>query len=136
MTDTPDLQATVDKRVAQYIQIRNKLKEIDKEYDDKRKPFVELQNMLSGWLQSFLEKSGSESVRTASGTCYQSTRYTASLADPEAFMNFVIANQQFDLLDRKANATACRDWAEEHKNLPPGVNMSAVKTVGVRAPTK
>jgi len=136
MTDTPELQTTVDKRVGQYIQIRNALKKIDEEYDAKRKPFVELQNMLSGWLQSFLEKSGSESVRTASGTCYQSTRYTASLADAEAFMNFVKENNQFDLLDRKANATACRGYAEEHKNLPPGVNMSAIRTVGVRSPTK
>ena len=137
MTDTSGpLQTTVDKRVGQYIQIRNKLKEIDKEYDDKRKPLVELQNILSGWMQEFLTKSNAESVRTAHGTCYQSTRYTASLADPEAFMNFVIANKQFDLIDRKANATACRDYAEEHKTLPPGVNMSAVKTVGVRAPTK
>jgi hypothetical protein len=56
------------------------------------------------------------------------------LADPEAFMKFVIANQAYDLLDRKANATACRDYAAEHQNLPPGVNMSAVKTVGVRSP--
>jgi hypothetical protein len=136
MTDTPELQTTVDKRVDQYIQVRNKLKEIDKEYDEKRKPLVEIQNMLSGWLQTFLEKSGSESVRTASGTCYQSTRYTASLADAEAFMNFVKENNQFDLLDRKANATACRDYAAEHKNLPPGVSLSAIRTVGVRSPTK
>jgi len=131
---TPDLQSTVNKRVGQYIQIRTALKKIEEEYDAKRKPLVELQNILSGWMQTFLEKTGSESVKTKSGTCYQSTRYTASLADPEVFMNFVIDNHQFDLLDRKANATACRDYAAEHKTLPPGVNMSAVKTVGVRSP--
>ena len=134
MTDTPELQTTVDKRVGQYIQIRNALKKMDEEFDQKRKPLVEIQQILSGWMQEFLTKSNAESVRTAHGTCYQSTRYTASLADPEAFMNFVIANQAFDLIDRKANATACRDYAAEHKNLPPGVNMSAVKTVGVRSP--
>jgi hypothetical protein len=136
MTDTTELQTTVDKRVQQYIQVRNKLKEIDKEYDDKRKPLVEVQQMLSGWMQAFLEKSGSESVRTASGTCYQSTRYTASLVDAEAFMKFVKENDEFDLLDRKANATACRGYAEEHKSLPPGVSLSAIRTVGVRSPTK
>src|ERR1035437_5318655 len=136
MTDTPELQTTVDKRVGQYIQIRNALKKMDEEFDQKRKPLVEIQQILSGWMQEFLTKSNAESVKTAHGTCYQSTRYTASLADPGVFMDFVIANKQFDLLDRKANATACRGYAEEHKTLPPGVNMSAVKTVGVRAPTK
>ena len=45
MTDTPDLQATVDKRVAQYIQIRRKLKELDDEAEAKRKPLVELQQV-------------------------------------------------------------------------------------------
>jgi hypothetical protein len=137
MTDTPDqLQTTVDKRVGQYIQVRNALKKIDEEYEAKRKPLVELQNMLSGWMQSFLEKSGSESVRTAHGTCYQSTRYTASLADADAFMKFIKENNEFDLLDRKANATACRGYAEKHKSLPPGVNLSAIRTVGVRSPAK
>jgi hypothetical protein len=137
MTDTADqLQATVDKRVQQYIQVRNKLKQLDAEAEAKRAPLVEIQNMLSGWMQAFLTKFNAKSVKTAHGTCYQSTHYTASLADPEAFMNFVVANQQFDLLDRKANATACRDYVAEHKTLPPGVNISAIKTVGVRAPTK
>ena len=134
MTDTPELQTTVDKRVDQYIQVRNKLKQLDDEFELKRKPLVELQQMLSGWMQEFLTKAQADSVKTAHGTCYQSTRYTASLADPEAFMNFVIANQAFDLIDRKANATACRDYAAEHKTLPPGVNLAAIKTVGVRSP--
>lgn len=129
-----DLQTTIDKRVDQYIQVRNALKKLDDEFEQKRKPLVEVQQMLSGWMQAFLTKAKADSVKTAHGTCYQSTRYTASLADPEAFMNFVIANQAFDLIDRKANATACRDYATEHKTLPPGVNMSAVKTVGVRSP--
>src|ERR1035437_913441 len=112
MTDTPELQTTVDKRVGQYIQIRNALKKMDEEFDQKRKPLVEIQQILSGWMQEFLTKSNAESVKTAHGTCYQSTRYTASLADPEAFMNFVIANQQFDLLDRKANARSTEHTSE------------------------
>ena len=134
MTDTPELQTTVDKRVDQYIQVRNKLKQLDDEFELKRKPLVELQQILSGWIQSFLEKTGSQSVKTKSGTCYQSVRYTASLADADIFMNFDKENNLFDLIDRKANATAVRDYVEEHKVLPPGVNLSAIKTVGVRSP--
>jgi hypothetical protein len=73
---------------------------------------------------------------TKGGTIYTSTRYTASLADPEAFMKFVIETRQFDLLDRKANSTAVKDYVGEHNVLPTGCNLTAMKTLGVRRPTK
>jgi len=45
----------------------------------------------------------------------------------------VIANKQFDLLDRRANATACRELAEKG-TLPPGVKLNTIRTIGVRKP--
>lgn len=131
--DTPPAGDTlVSKRVQQYILIRDQLKMIDEEYEKKRAPFIELQNLLTGWMQDFLEKTGADSVKTAHGTCYSSTRYTASISDGSSFMDFVIANGQFDLLDRRANSTAVRTYVEENGRLPPGVNLSAIRTVGVR----
>jgi len=124
--------ATVDKRVAQYIQVRDAIQEANKAHDEKMKPLVELQNLLTGWMQNFLEKAGADNIKTAHGTCYSTTRYTASLADPEAFMKYIIDNQAFDMLDRKANVTAVKDFVREKGTLPPGVNLSSIKTVGVR----
>jgi hypothetical protein len=54
------------------------------------------------------------------------------LADPEAFMKYVIDNQAFDMLDRKANVTAVKEYVQETGALPPGVNLSSIKTIGVR----
>lgn len=131
MTDT-DIAGPADKRVEQYIQLRDKLKAMDVEYEEKRKPLRAMQDILSGWLQEFLEKSGGTAIKTKHGTVYLSTRYSASLADPDAFMNFVIENKLYDLLDRRANSTACKDYATEKGDLPPGVNLTALQTVGVR----
>ncbi len=83
-------------------------------------------------MQNFMEQAGADNIKTAHGTCYSTTRYTASLADPEAFMKFVRDTGSFDLLDRKANVTAVKDYVAEKSCLPPGVNLSAIKTVGVR----
>lgn len=130
-TGTP-VPTTVDKRVQQYVEVRDAIKAANEKHDAAIKPLVELQNLLTGWLQQFMETAGADNIKTPHGTCYNSTRYTASLADPEAFMTFVKANNLFDLIDRKANVTACRDYCEEKGTLPPGVNMSAIKTVGVR----
>lgn len=115
-----------------YVALRDKLRELDDAHEQKRKPIVDMINQLSGQMQEFLDKSGSKSVKTADGTFYQSTRYTTSLADPAAFMEYVINNQRYDLLDRRANATAVKQFVEETGNLPPGTNLNALRTVGVR----
>jgi hypothetical protein len=128
----PTTAATVDKRVEQYIQVRDAIKKANDVHEASIKPLVELQNLLTGWMQNFMEQAGADNIKTAHGTCYSTTRYTASLADPEAFMKHVIATQSYDLLDRKANVTAVREYVEQNTNLPPGVNLSAIKTVGVR----
>lgn len=130
--DQQTVQRKVEERVKQYIATRDALKKMDEEHDQRKKPLVELQNMLTGWLQNFLEKAGAESIKTSEGTCYTTTRYTASLADPEAFMNYVKANDAFDLLDRKANSTAVKEYVAEKGTLPPGVNLNSISTVGVR----
>jgi hypothetical protein len=126
------VKAKVEQRVGEYIACRDKIKELNEAHEASIKPLVELQNMLTGWLQSFLEQAGADSIKTQQGTCYSTTRYSASLADPESFMTFVKSTENFDLIDRKANATAVRAYVEEHGQLPPGVNLNAIKTVGVR----
>jgi hypothetical protein len=134
MSATPTAGADVSLRVKQYRAIRDKIKEMDEAHDKAREPLVEVQNLLTGWLQECLEKAGADSIKTPDGTCYSSTRYTASLADPGAFMAFVKSTNNLDLLDRKANANAVRDYVAEKGTLPPGVNLSALKTIGVRKP--
>lgn len=129
----PGTAVTVDKRVAQYIATRDAIKAANEAHEAQIKPLVDLQNMLTGWLQNFMETAGADNIKTAHGTCYSTTRFSASLADPEAFMKFVLSpDGSLDLLDRKANVTAVRDYVAERGALPPGVNLSSIKTVGVR----
>lgn len=128
----PEAVAKFERRTEQYVAVRDKIREISEKHSDELKPFVELQNALTAWFTEQLDKVGAKSVKTAQGTVYQSTRYSASLNDPKAFMDYVIANNAFDLLDRKANSTAVRDFIEQHKSEPPGVRLSAIRTVGVR----
>ncbi len=130
---TEDVVLTeMDEKVKQYIWMRDKLKEIDDKHKEARKEFTEIQEKLEGTMQSFLDKTGSTSVKTRYGTFYSSTRYTATLADADSFMRFIQDNNMFDLLDRKANATAVKDYVTEHDALPPGCNLNALTSIGVR----
>jgi hypothetical protein len=122
----------LEKRVRQYIALRDALKAMDDAHKANRKGMADLIEELTGKLQHFMTTHNMESLRTSTGTCYKSTRHTASLADPEAFMKYVIDNKMYDLLDRRANSTAVKEYVEKNHHLPPGCNLTAMETLGVR----
>lgn len=122
----------MNKRVSQYVQIRDKIKQIAERQAAELAPLKEIQDRLAGIIEAHLVANNTESLKTASGTCYTSVKHTASVADAEAFMTYVITTQNFDLIERRANSTAVKDYVVKNNALPPGVNMSALRTIGVR----
>lgn len=122
----------INKRVAQFVQVRDALKRLDERHAAERAPLQGILLELEGKLDAALQANNAESLKTSSGTCYSSVRHSASLADPQAFMDFVINNKKFELLDRRANTTAVKDFIKDNNAPPPGVNFNAVRTIGVR----
>jgi hypothetical protein len=126
------LPENVDQLVDQYVRLRDKLKEADDAHKKKTAAAREYLVMLNGKLLEQLAAVGGESVKTPHGTAYQSTKRSASIADGDAFREYVINNGEFDLVDWRANANAVDDFIKEHGAVPPGVNFSTMITVGVR----
>lgn len=122
----------IEHRVEQYVALRDEIKRRDDEHKEAMKPYRELLDKFNGELLKALEAVNGKSVSTSAGTVYRTEKKSASLADPDAFMRFVIDTQQFDLLDRKANVTAVTDFLSDHGQLPPGVNYSTTFVAGVR----
>jgi hypothetical protein len=128
-------ETLVDKWVQQYIALRDELKRRDELHETATKELKDLMADRAGKLQAFLDKSGVESASTQYGTVYTTTRYSASVADPKAFMEYVIQNQDWDMIERRANVTAARDFVKDHNAPVPGVNLSSLATIGVRRPS-
>jgi hypothetical protein len=122
----------ISKRVDQYVRLRDEIKRLDEEHKTKMKPYRDALEKLNSLLLTHLNDIGGDSVKSAAGTVYRTERKTASLADPDIFMRFVIDNEAWDLLDRKANVTAVVDYIEENNAEPPGVNLNRTYIVGVR----
>lgn len=122
----------MEKRIAQFVQVRDMLEALDKRQSEERAPLVNLRDRLQGKIQVFMTENKLENLKTAAGTAYTSSRTTCSLSDPHAFMEYVIWSQKFDLLDRRANSTAVKAHIEEKGGLPPGCNITTIETVGVR----
>jgi len=128
MRTTMDVNTNVD----EYIRTRDEIRDIESRHKDELRPYKQKLEELGAVLLEQLQAVGGDGVRTKSGTVYVTEKRSASLADPSLFMDYVIQNSAWDLLDRKANVTAVTDYIAEHNTAPPGVNFSAVLTVGVR----
>jgi hypothetical protein len=122
----------ISKRVDQYVRLRDLIKTKEDEHKAVLKPYKEMLEKLNSVLLDHLNTINGESVRTDTGTVYRTEKKAASLADPDAFMRYVIGSEAWDLLDRKANVTAVADFIEENNAPPPGVNFSTTFVVGVR----
>ena len=74
---TQDTQNTQDmeKRLRQYVDVRDALRALDEEYNQRRKPLLEIQEILSGIIQKFMDDNKLENLRTSAGTCYKSTAW-------------------------------------------------------------
>jgi hypothetical protein len=122
----------IAKRVGQFVKLRDKIAEIKKAQKEFLKPYNETLEQLNAVLLAHLISVNTNSASTDAGTVYKNEKKSASLADPEAFRKFVIANQLFDLIDWKANVTAVEDYINEKELPPPGVNYSSTFVAGVR----
>jgi hypothetical protein len=122
----------IDKRVAQFVQIRDAIEQIKDKHKLELAPYEEIKQKLIGEMLDFLDKSGLKAAKTSAGTVSITVRHTAVCSDPDEFIDFVFVNNLRELIDRRANAVACRDYATEHDGtLPPGVKINSLRTVGV-----
>lgn len=122
----------INTRVGQYVKLRDKIRELEKAHKEQLKPFNEALDVLSNILLTKLNADNVESIRAENGTFFKTTKKSASLEDPDAFIKYVIANKLWDLMDRRANVKAVEDFLETHKTLPPGVKYTTYEDVNVR----
>src|SRR3954464_12331297 len=129
-----DESINFEKRVSQYIKLRDTIKELEDKHKALVKPYRDVLEKLNIVLLQHLNAIGSDSTSIDGvGTVYKTAKRSASLADAEAFMQYVIGNEAWDLMDRRANVTAVEDYMKEHAGeLPPGINYNRHLVVGVR----
>ena len=66
------------------------------------------------------------------GTAYRSTRVSAVVSDWDAILDHVKENNAWELIERRVNKTAVKEFKEEHDDLPPGVSWNEAQVVNVR----
>lgn len=123
---------TIETLVAQYVRLRDRIKEADDAHKEKTKAAREFLENLNGKLLQQLQTLGGDSIKTQAGTVYKTVKKSASIADGDVFRDFIIQTQAFDMVDWKANAGAVEDYIKSTSVPPPGVNFNMTHVVGVR----
>jgi phage host-nuclease inhibitor protein Gam len=119
--------------VTLYIQLRDKKAEMKADFDASIAPLNDKMEKLEAKLLDVFNKTGMDSVKTEHGTAYTAVRTTASVADREAFMEFVKANEEWSLLEVRASKTAIEQFRDSNNDeLPPGVNIRSERVVNIR----
>ncbi len=118
--------------VAKYIELRDKKAQFKAEYDAKVGKLDEVLDKIEATLLKTFDQAGMDSVKTEFGTAYTSTRTTASIADPDAFMTYCKANDAWHMLEKRVSKVAVEQYKDEHEEVPPGVNYRAERTVNIR----
>ncbi len=118
--------------VALYIQMRDKKAQMKADFEASVAPLNEKMDKLEAKLLDVFNQTGMDSVKTEFGTAYTSTRTSATVADKEAFMEFVKNRDEWALLEVRASKTAVDQYRAEYDDVPPGVSYREERVVNIR----
>lgn len=122
----------MDDLVEKYIELRDGKAKIAAKYkEDVAKIDVILDKIEAYILETFTEQ-GIDSAKTPKGTAYKSVRSSATVADWDATLDFIKANNLWNLLKHDVAKKAVEEYRDEHNDLPPGLNWREEIVINVR----
>lgn len=118
--------------IAAYVKLRDAKAALKKKHDEAAKPITEKMEKLENAILKAFQATGQESAKTSAGTAYKTTKSSATVADRDAFLEFVRAEGAWEFLENRVSKSAVEEYRQAHEALPPGVNYSSVVSLGVR----
>ena len=128
----PKKSRTPGEMVELFIKLRDHKKASDEEYKKSMERVNLAMEKLEAELLQHLIDQDATSLKAATGTVYRTTRVNASVENRAQFLEWLDQTGELDALDVKANKSFMESLLEAGKELPPGVKISAMHTIGVR----
>lgn len=130
---TDGVVTDLDRLVSVYVKIRDKKNELAATFAEQEK---ELNGKLDTVKQALLEHckaTGTESVKTASGTFWRTQKKRFWTSDWDAMNRFIVENEAVDLLEKRIHQGNMKQFLEENPEvLPPGLNADSEYSITVR----
>lgn len=123
----------VDAVIAKYLRLREKKERIENEVKEQTQQLKDAMEKIEAWLYSHMDKQGTTSLSAKGvGTAFFNQTDYANVGDWDATLEYIKANDKFELLERRVSKKAVRDIIDEDKMVPPGINYGTRVTVQVR----
>ncbi len=123
---------TTDKAVERFVAIRDAIAATKKKHALELAPFNLAQGVLEAWLLEDLNNAHVESMRATTGTVYKSTRTSATVENWSDTLEYIRANNLWELLEARVSKLAVEAIMTETKQPVPGVKTSRETIVNVR----
>jgi len=127
VSDLPDNQL-----VEAYIKLRDRRAQRKAAFENDDAGDKDKQEKIEGIIMRRFQERGITSVGSASGTAYRQMRRTVSVASWGDFLPWVIENQAWDFLVKKATPSVVETFREENNDIPPGLNMREEYVINVK----
>lgn len=133
MSETaPKLTLTSLDLVKKYVQLRDKLSEVNKRQKEEVAPYSLVMSRIENELLDRLNNGGAQSIKTEAGTFYKITKISATVTKFEDLLDYVRANDAWELLEPKVSKTAVLAITQETDIEVPGVKVSFEYDIGIR----
>lgn len=129
------MSVNVDQVIAAYMTLRSKKDAIEGEVKTKVADIKAKMEKLESWIKTQADAQGVTSFKTKHGTAFLTTTDYANVGDWDAVLDFIKTNDAFEMLEKRVSKTAVRNYVENDKFVPPGVNYGTKLEVNVRKPT-
>ena len=129
------MEPTVAMMIGKVIELRDRVDAKTKAYKDSIKQDETDIDLLENLLLAEINKLDGQSIKTANGTALRTTLTSFRVADRETWVNWVIANNQGDMLTLHVAKEAVKEYADQN-GLPPGLNMTTIHRCNVRRPAE
>ena len=123
-----------DALAGKFIELRDQIAVIEAEMSARTAPLKLNMEKIKTYFKAVAAQEGVDSWKTAHGTVYLSHTDSVKLADSDAFFSYVIENDAWDLIEKRAAKVAVRGFLEAHGSLPPGAELSTRVDVNFRKP--
>lgn len=123
---------TTGELIDAYIQLRDKRDALREEHKEALAPYNEAMTKLEIHFQRIMEAQDLKDLKSDHGTAYQSHQVSVTVADWDAFKDYIEGNNAWFLLDKRAAKKAVQEVVEETGELPPGLDMKRSIKINVR----
>jgi hypothetical protein len=114
---------TYEELVLKHNEIVAWLEHEDAEYTARVKPYQDAVKAILATLQMKLQEEKLQNVKTGYGTPYLRTSNSIKVADRAAFLNYIVVEGGWDMLDARALKTPVEEYYDKHGEPPPGITV-------------